>query len=121
MTNREIETAKFLEVAHARFVKHVVVSKQKRLPHVPLSETVENWFADTVFAVGNAVDDRLAFAREVVSVRTVAKRELALRGHDTTIRRDFQRLGHGRVQLRRLFGVTLDAGLIADVTNAARV
>src|SRR6185369_8946933 len=97
------------------------VTKDKGLTDVTLAEAVENRFRDRVFTVGDAVNDRRAFAREVVSVRTIAKRKLAARVDDAAVGRNLQRLGHGRVQLFRLFGVTLDAGFISDITNAASI
>src|SRR5688572_22375533 len=97
MSDREIETAQLFEITHTRLVKHVVMSKEKRLSDVALSEAVQNRFGNVVSAVGNTIEDGVALARDRVGVRAVAKRQLAFRGHDTAIRCDFQRLAHRRV------------------------
>jgi hypothetical protein len=97
MSNREVETTQLLEITHTRFIKLVVVTKEKRLPDVTLSEAVKYRLAYAVFSVGNAVEDRVAFARDVVRVSTVAKGQLAFRSNYAAIGRDFKRLAHRRV------------------------
>ena len=64
---------------------------------------------------------RPSFARKLVSVTSVLERQSSACGDDAAVRRDLQRLGHRRIQLRRLRLVTFDTCLIADVTNAVCV
>ena len=121
MSDREVELAKFFKVTDARFVKNVVVTKQVRLADVALAETVKNRFANAFRAVADGVDDGIVLARELVCVRSVLERQLSARGDDATIRRDFERLAHWGIQLRRLRLVTVETRFAADIAHALRV
>jgi len=121
MADREVEFAKLFEITDACFVKRVVAPEQIRLAHVALSETVKDRFSDALRAIADGVDNRLTPSRKLVRVRPVLERELAARGDDAAVRRDLERLGHRRIQLRGLSFMTLEAGFAADVANALRV
>src|SRR5687767_4160596 len=60
MTNREIQATNFLEKAHTRLVKRVVVAKEVRLADVALTKTVKDGSGDALRPVRNGVVNRLA-------------------------------------------------------------
>ena len=121
VTDREIERAEFLKVADAGLVKNVVVTKHVGLTDMPLTKAVKDRFRDGVGTVGNCVRDVLTSSREFVSVVTVLERQAGACREDLAIRRDFQRLGHRRVHLRRLARVTIETRFVADKLETARV
>src|SRR5690349_21776175 len=102
MTDRKVEPAEFFEVTDTRFVKNIVMPEEICLAHVALSETVKDRIRNALRPVADGVDDRLTLSRKLVSVRSVLEGELATRGDDAAVRRNLERLGHRRIQLRRL-------------------
>src|SRR4051794_22897745 len=121
MTDREVERAKFLKIADACFIKKIVVTKHVSLTDVALSKAIKDRLRYAVRAVGNRVRDVLALPRELVSVLAVLECQATAFREDLAIRRDFQRLGHRCVHLRRFTLVTIEAGFVTDELDAARV
>ena len=121
MPDREVELTKLLEIADARLVERIVVAEEISLAHVALSETVEDRFRDALGPVADSLDNRLSLLRELVRVRPVLEGKLASRRENAAVGRDFECLGHRRIQLRRLCLVTLETRFAADVANAVRL
>ena len=121
MPNRKVELADLFKVTHTRFVKNIVVPEQVGLPDVALPKTIKDRFGNTLGAVTDSVDNQLTLSRELIRKRSVLERQLSAGGDDATIRSDFERLAHRRIQLRRLRLVTLEARSAAYVAHALSV
>src|SRR5215213_99295 len=96
VTNREIELAKFLEVADPRLIKNIVVTEDVSLPDMALAKAIKDGLRDAVGAVRNRVRNVLALPREFVRVVAILKCQPTACSQDFTIRRDLQSLAHRR-------------------------
>jgi hypothetical protein len=121
MSNRDVELADLFKVTDTRLVKDVVVMKEICLADVSLAEAIKDRLAYALRTIADGIHNRLSLTRKLIGVRSILELQTAERINDATIRSDFQRLAHRRIQLRGLRRMTFDTRLIADIANTVRI